>query len=86
MIILDIGCDMDWGMQAIQEIRKRRIQAPLVVLTESFSKDFGAKIISQGVHYYFSRDFLEKEFLDVVKNLLLSRVNEINGSVRSDGR
>ena len=73
LVILDIGREVSEGTRAMQAIKRLRIHAPLVVLTEEFSKDFGAEIISRGVRYYFSHDFVQDEFIQVVKSLLEKR-------------
>ena len=73
LVILDVNGRLDWGWEFIRRIRLARIQAPMVVLTEMFSRDFGAKIISQGVRYYFSHDYCKEEFLEVAQNLINPR-------------
>jgi len=70
LVILDIDRDIAWGVWALQRLRRARVQAPVVVLTQDFSRDFGAKIISEGVRYYFSHDFCQEEFLEVAESLL----------------
>ena len=70
LILLDTAGDVNNGASILQEIRRRRIKAPVIVLTQEFSHEFGKKIISQGVRYYFLRDFCEEEFAEVVASLL----------------
>ena len=73
LIILDIDGDVDGGLHLIQCLKQARIQAPIVIMTENFSRDFGAKIIPEHVHYYFSHDFCDQEFLQLVENLWVSK-------------
>jgi DNA-binding response OmpR family regulator len=73
IVVLDIGSDVEGGTRAIGEMKRSRIKAPLVVLSEDFSHEFGLRIISQGVRYYFPHDFSPKEFEQVVRNLLQKR-------------
>jgi DNA-binding NarL/FixJ family response regulator len=70
LIVLDIDRDVDQGFRIIQRLKRARKDAPVVVLTEDFSRDFGRKIISEGVRYYFSYDFCNDEFLKVAESLL----------------
>lgn len=72
LIILDVDHNVARGMQIIQRIKRARIKAPMVVLTEEFSRDFGANILSAGVQYYLSYDFCESEFIDLTQTLLSS--------------
>ncbi len=70
LVILDIGDRLDWAVAVIQRLKQVRIRAPIVVVTEDFSRDFGAKILSQGIRYYLGRDFFDQEFHDLVESLL----------------
>jgi DNA-binding NarL/FixJ family response regulator len=70
LIVLDIDRDVDQGFRIIQRLKRARKDTPVVVLTEDFSRDFGRKIISEGVRYYFSYDFCKDEFLKVAEILL----------------
>ena len=66
-IVLDIGRNVDRGEEAIHQIRRLRIEAPILVVTEDFSRDFGAKILSLGIRYYLPKDFAPAEFLELVE-------------------
>ncbi|GAB4321413.1 MAG: hypothetical protein Kow0059_16120 [Candidatus Sumerlaeia bacterium] len=70
LVVLDVGRDVDGALRIIQSIKRHRIKAPIVVVTDECSRDFGAKIISQGVRYYFTRDFNPREFLQVAGSYL----------------
>jgi DNA-binding NarL/FixJ family response regulator len=72
LIVLDIDHRVDWGVSAIHKLRQARIRAPIVVMTEDFSHEFGAKILSEGVRYYFAHDFCRQEFRDLAESLLKS--------------
>ena len=69
VVVLDVGANVDWGVGIIEGVRRLRIGAPLIVMTRDFSREFGAKILSAGVRYYFPHDFSATEFLEVVRNL-----------------
>ena len=75
IVVLDIGEDMDWGGQTMDAIHQGGHNVPLVVLTHSFSREFGAKIIPRGMCYYFPRDFCPHEFLEVIRNLVERRAS-----------
>jgi DNA-binding NarL/FixJ family response regulator len=70
VVVLDIDADPDWGANSIHRIRQVRMGEAIIVLTRDFSREFGAKIISQGIRYYFAREFSEEEFLAVIESLL----------------
>ena len=70
LVILDIGSSIDWGVVAIQRLRLARVRAPIVVITADFSHEFGAKILSEGIRYYFAHDFCSREFHDLAESLL----------------
>ena len=70
IVLLDIGADVDRGLRTIQHLKRARLLAPMVVLTSAFSRDFGAKIISEGIRYYFSHDFCKEELLELMHTLL----------------
>lgn len=70
LVILEVDDPPECGLEIIQRLRKARIRAPVVVLTRDFSRQFGAKILSQGVRYYFPHDYCETEFQEVVQSLL----------------
>lgn len=76
LILLDTASDIERGAATLQEIRRRRIKAPIVVLTKEFCREFGEKILTQGVRYYFLRDFCEEEFTEVVSSLLKAEPSE----------
>jgi DNA-binding NarL/FixJ family response regulator len=73
LIVLDIDDSVDWGLWVLRELQRARIKAPIVVMSNNFSREFGAKIVSQGVRYYFAHDFSEAEFTEVVGSLLHPR-------------
>ena len=54
----------------IQAIKRAHVQTSTVILTERFSRDFGMKILSEGISYYFSYDFCRAEFLQLVASIL----------------
>jgi DNA-binding NarL/FixJ family response regulator len=70
LMLLDIGEDVDRGCRIIRQLRRARLHTPVVVLTASLSRDFGAKIISEGIRYYFSHDYCREELLELVQSLL----------------
>lgn len=70
LVVLDVGHDLESGLEVIHKLRKSRVPAPMIVLTEAFSRDFGAKIISAGVPHFFSHDYCEEDFLAVARSLL----------------
>ena len=70
LIVLDIDRDIELGLEIIKSVKRARIRAPMVVLTRDFSRKFGAKIISEGIRYYFPYDFCQHEFLQVAESLL----------------
>jgi DNA-binding response OmpR family regulator len=70
LIILDVAHDMDRGLRTIQKLKRHRVNAPIIAFTQNISREFGAKIISQGVRYYFSRDFNPRELLEVADSYL----------------
>lgn len=72
LIVIDLGADMDWGMGVLRDIKQASSQIPTVVLTEEFSREFGAKILSEGVSYYFPHDFAETEFERLARSLLIN--------------
>lgn len=69
LVVVDIGEDTDWGLGVIQAIKRARGRTATVVLTECFSRDFGVKIISEGIDYYFSHDFCRAEFLKLARSI-----------------
>jgi len=69
IVVLDIDRDVDWGQGILDGIQRGRRDTPVVVLTQAFSREFGAKIISRGARYYFPHDFCPEEFLEVIRNL-----------------
>lgn len=73
LVVVDIGDDIDSGVETIRCLRRARIKAPIVVLTKNFSRDFGAKIVSEGVRYYLAHDFCQEEFQEVAESLLKMR-------------
>jgi CheY-like chemotaxis protein len=75
IIVLDIEEDMDWGGRIIDAIHDGGHNVPLVVVTRSFSREFGAKIIPRGMCYYFPHDFYPHEFLEVIRNLVQRRAS-----------
>jgi len=76
LIILDVDGRPDWGEQAIQRARRARYTTPIVVITSDFSHEFGAKIVSLGVRYYFAHDFCPSELAEVARSLNLQRHSE----------
>lgn len=82
LIVIDIGEDTDWGLRVIQAVKRARSRTATVILTECFSRDFGAKIISEGIDYYFSHDFCRSEFLRLAKSIL----KPIKDSCRGESR
>ncbi|MCL5270036.1 MAG: response regulator [bacterium] len=70
LILLDIGANAAWGGQVIRRMRRARVESPVVILTEQFTRDFGAQVISEGIRYYFSHDFCDGEFLELVLTLM----------------
>jgi len=70
LIILDIDRRLDWGSSAIQRLKQVRIKSPVVVITQDFSHDFGAKILSEGIKYYLSHDFCDQELHELAESLL----------------
>ncbi len=77
LIVLDLGTELDWGRAAIRRARRARVEAPVVVMAEAFSRDFGAKIISEGVRYHLLRQFCDQEFLSVIESLLRLREQSV---------
>jgi DNA-binding NarL/FixJ family response regulator len=73
IIVLDVTNKVDWGLWAIRAIKRARIKAPIVVFTNNFSREFGAKIVSEGVRYYFGNDFSASEFREVMESLLKNK-------------
>ncbi len=70
MVVLDVGGDLGSGARTLRQFKECGNSTPVVVLTRDASRDFAEKILSQGVVYYLTHDFLPNEFLDVAKNLL----------------
>ena len=70
LIMIDIAHDMNQGLRILRTLKRSRNRAPIVVLTEDFSKEFAAKILSEGIRYYFSHDFCERELLELAGSLL----------------
>jgi DNA-binding NarL/FixJ family response regulator len=70
LIVLDVDHKLDRGRRHVQKIYQRYPEMPVVILTSDFSREFGSKILSQGVLYYFSYDFLENEFKELMGSLL----------------
>ena len=70
LIVLDVDRHLDQSSRAIQSLRNARINAPVVVITDAYSREFGAKIISQGVKSHFLHDYCEEELLEVASSLL----------------
>ncbi|MCB2153757.1 hypothetical protein KQI84_02630 [bacterium] len=77
LVVLDVGSDLDGGLRAIRRIRKARFRMPIVVFTCDFSREFGVKIVSEGVRYYFARDFCQSEFCEVAESLLKNRQSSV---------
>ncbi|OPZ08387.1 MAG: hypothetical protein BWZ08_01199 [candidate division BRC1 bacterium ADurb.BinA292] len=77
LVVLDVDEDMEQGARVIEALRRGRLDAPLIVLTRAFTRDFGARILSLGVRYYFSQDFCESEFREVVQSLLRLPASEV---------
>lgn len=75
LVVLDINRDADWGLTIIQRLKRAYRHVPVVVLTRDFSRDFGKKIISEGVRYYFSYDFCTEEFLKVAEIFLKKKAS-----------
>ena len=73
VVVLDVGSNLDRGRELIRRLRRVRVTAPMIVVTDDCSRDFGAKIISEGVRYYLVRDFGGEEFVEVVESLLHPR-------------
>ena len=76
LVLLDTGGDVDRGAATLQEIKRRRIKAPVVVLTQKLCREFGEKILTQGIRYYFPQEFCEEEFIEVVSSLLKQGIFE----------
>lgn len=70
LIVLDIGSEVDWGLWALRRLKRGRIKAPIVVVTGNLSREFGEKILPEGVRYYVARDFSATEFREVTESLL----------------
>jgi DNA-binding NtrC family response regulator len=70
VVILDIASDMEWGRRVIQRLKRAGTRTPVVVIAEEISREFGAKIVSEGVQYYFPRQFSDEEFMEVIGSLL----------------
>ena len=84
LILLDLEGELDWGRDLMRRARRARLEAPVVVLAESFSRDFGAKIISEGILFHFSRDFCDEEFISVLRSLLATHPGERAGRGRDE--
>jgi CheY-like chemotaxis protein len=69
MVLLDIDQDLDGGVAAIERIKRLHRRAPIAILTATMSREFGGKILSLGVQYYFSHDFCEKELIELTRSL-----------------
>jgi len=70
LVLLDIDADLDRGYRIIRLLKRARLAAPMVVLVQTLSRDFGAKIVSEGIRYYFPHDFCKEELLALVHSLL----------------
>ena len=77
LVVLDLGEDLDSGLRAILQMRKARFRMPIVVISCDFSREFGVKIVSEGVRYYFARDFCRSEFCEVAESLLKNRQSSV---------
>lgn len=77
LVVLDVEEDLDGGLRAIRRIRKARFRMPIVVITADVSREFGIKIVSEGVRYYFARDFCESEFREVAESLLRNKQSSV---------
>ena len=51
IVVLYIDQDVDWGQGILDGIQRGRRDTPVVVLTQAFSREFGAKIISRGASF-----------------------------------
>lgn len=79
LIVLDVGGQVNWGMRMIQAIKRSPVPISTVIMTEQFSREFGRKILSEGISYYFSYDFCRSEFLQLVTSILKVDENTLRG-------
>jgi DNA-binding NarL/FixJ family response regulator len=70
VILLDIGDRVDWGVQVLRAIKRARVPSPVIVTSETFSKEFGTKIVSEGVSYCLQKGFECSELREVVVSLI----------------
>ncbi|MDK2970498.1 MAG: hypothetical protein PWP23_253 [Candidatus Sumerlaeota bacterium] len=72
-VLLDLDEDLDAGVTVLLALKRARVPSPVIVLTPMFSREFGTKIVSQGIGYCLSRDFDSHELCEVVASLVWPR-------------
>lgn len=76
LLVTDIMMPVMNGMEFITEIRKRKIQKPIIVMTGYADKDNAIKSLDLGVFAMFEKPYEKKAFLNSVKRALASGMQE----------
>jgi len=72
-IILDVDHDLNWGTGVLRLLRRAHPRAPILIISDDFTKSFGRKILSQGVQFHFSRNFADDEARELLGSVLATR-------------
>lgn len=69
VIVLDVDGRLDWGEAVLRAIKRSHVTSPVIVISTNFTREFGTKIVSEGICYALPRDFDGNEFREVVCSL-----------------
>lgn len=73
VILLDVDQDMDRSAAILRSLKRAQIRAPIIAICNEFTKEFGTKIVSEGVSYCLLRGSDCGELQEVVSCLINSR-------------
>ena len=69
-VLLDPDEDLDWAASVLRDIKRAHIRSPVIVAAREMDKDFGTKIVSEGVSYLLLRDFEPRELREAATGLI----------------
>jgi CheY-like chemotaxis protein len=72
MILMDLHMPEMSGIEVVKEIRKRKINTPVIAITGNVLKSEKEKCMSAGMSEYISKPYDESELLKKIINLLLT--------------
>ncbi len=69
-VLLDPDDDLDWAVGVLRDIKRAHIRSPVIVASRELDKDFGTKIVSEGVSYFLLREFEPRELREAATGLI----------------